>query len=129
MFAFTERTRRRLCRAGFVAFCLLPTLLVSAWIGVSRLPSRHAAAEELLSARLDARVTIGAIGTPRQGVLRYDDVAVSDAFTHQPLLLVKRIEIRDDGAACTAMAEGGRFFVTDKNEHGRQGLWPLLLRS
>ena len=31
MFALHETTRRRLCRAGFVLLCVVPTLCVAGW--------------------------------------------------------------------------------------------------
>ena len=91
-----ERTHRLVCRAGFVACCALPTLAVCTWIAAARLPSQRAAWENGLEARLDADVTIESVSYPQPGLTRLEGLSIARHRSEQPLIEIKRLELRYD---------------------------------
>ncbi|MCE9546959.1 MAG: hypothetical protein K8T25_15910 [Planctomycetia bacterium] len=106
MWVVAERTRRRLCRAGFVALCVLPTVCVAGWIVAQRLPGRAVAASEALGSQLGARVTIGALREPQPGVTYFDQVDITDALSRRKIAHIDRLEVHRVSSGWLVRAEG-----------------------
>ena len=85
-----ETTRKRICRRLFVAFCLVPTLLVIGAIGYYHRPWRTADLARDLSGRLHAAVAIGQSWQPRSGVTEHRSIELRDLRTGLPLLACDR---------------------------------------
>jgi len=86
-----------LCRAGFLLFCLLPTLATGAWIVCFR-PVVYSAAqtgqwEKQLSRELGMRVELGRITLQPGGVLRVEDVKISEPESRAVIATARIIEL------------------------------------
>ena len=96
MFALDAQSRRWMCRVGFVALCLVPTLALTSW-GIARhLPSHALAYERRLSAALDVTVSVEAVTHPRPGVEVYTGLELRDPETQRLLAQVARLEVARD---------------------------------
>jgi len=92
MFRLHDRTRRRLCIAGFFVFCIAPTALISAW-GVARHWPGYVQSEvRRLSGQLGLAVSLDGLRYLRPGVVRYEGLQLADAETGQPLLQCRALE-------------------------------------
>jgi len=99
MFALHETTRRRVCRAAFIALCIVPTVATAAWIIDRRLPSHSTRQLARLSGLLEARAAMVGYGEPRPGVQRCSGIMLSDSTTgHQLVALTGARLHRRDGA-------------------------------
>ena len=86
MFPLYDQTRRQICMAAFLGLCVLPTLAVTGW-SIARHTSWHRQAEEQrLGYELGLDVTVGALKHLTPGVVRYEDLKLSDPETGQCLL-------------------------------------------
>jgi hypothetical protein len=93
MFHFHERTRKSLCRTGFVLLCLLPTCAVTLW-AASRTGNGHRArCEAALSRVVALKVTLGGVEYPEPGIVRYTDVALADPDTGASLVSVASLQV------------------------------------
>jgi hypothetical protein len=94
MFKLRQKTRRRLCRAGFLLGCLLPTISLALW-GAYRHSPVHARRHELaLRQSLGLRARVAAVAGPRPGVVRYRDLELADAETGRPMAMCGLVEVR-----------------------------------
>ncbi len=97
-----DRTRRLLCRLGFLLFCVAPTLGVAMWIGVVRSPAYLAACkaecERQLSDTLGLAVSIQDMRRLLQGVTILDGVVLTESETAHPIARIRHLEFgRQDG--------------------------------
>ncbi len=91
MFRLHERTQRRLLAASFVVCCVVPTALVL-WVGAERrLPGRVEVEARRLSGLLGLGVELGAVCHPHPGVVRYEDLALSDPETGRRLASMRAL--------------------------------------
>jgi hypothetical protein len=91
-----------LCRAGFLALCVLPTIGVFAWSS-SRASLGHSADRAAeLSRELGLRVSLAGVSYPRPGVALYDGVELADPETAAPLARMRFLESAG-GANVTAL--------------------------
>ncbi len=92
-----EATRRRICRAVFLLVCLVPTLGLFAWVGVTRSSpyrtARRRAWQQQLSQQWGLVVTLEQWDTPRRGIVLLDRVRLADPETGDPLLEIRQLEI------------------------------------
>ena len=97
-----DRTRRMICRAGFLAVCVLPTLAVAAWCAAQTSVAHRTACAVALSRACGLRVALAEVSYPRPGITLYRDVALADPETAAPLARMRFIEMRSGGdpAAC-----------------------------
>lgn len=86
MFQLHDRTRRRICIAGFFLLCIAPTALVAGWCVMRNLPGRTAAEARRLSRELGLNVSLGDLSHPRPGVAVYQRLELTDAETGRTLL-------------------------------------------
>ncbi len=92
-----ERTRRLVCRAVFLLFCLLPTLGVAGWICVIRSSAYQAAQraswQRELSRQWGLLVSLESIRHPQRGVTLLDGVRLADPETGGLIAEIRQIEI------------------------------------
>ncbi len=125
MFVMHDRTRRFFCRIGFLALCVLPTLLVTGWICVVRSPIylayQKAAFERSLSDGLGLIVSIDKIKYPVRGVTELEGVELADPETGDPVARVRRIETGRNGDELVLL-------VSQPEIHGQKiwHLWEVL---
>lgn len=92
MFRFHDRTRRRICRAGFVLLCLVPTVVVSAWCLWRHRPGHVDAEARRLGRELGLDVSIDGLKHIRPGSVRYEGLELSDPETGQPVFRCRLLE-------------------------------------
>jgi hypothetical protein len=78
MFALHETTRRRACRAAFVALCIAPTVATAGWIADHWRPGRQTALMRELSDRLEVNVELVGVAAPRPATVRTRAVNLCD---------------------------------------------------
>jgi hypothetical protein len=100
-----ERTRKSLCRYGFVALCLVPTCAVAIWAAVrnSEAHRHHCAAE--LGRALRLKVVLGGLEYPEPGAIRYTNLIVADPQTDIPIIRAGKIDLYKTQTALTIVAE------------------------
>ncbi|HEV3136462.1 MAG TPA: hypothetical protein VGZ26_01135 [Pirellulales bacterium] len=94
MFYLHETTRIRICRAAFVALCVLPTCAVLAWCVSVRLPGYRLAHERLIAAQLGLRVQLTKASSPRPDMMLYEGLELSDPETGQALARLPFVEVQ-----------------------------------
>ena len=88
-----DRTRRMLCRAGFLAICLLPTLAVIAWSN-SRISSSHATScANDLSHELGLRASLSGVSYPQPGNTLYEGLELADPETAVSLARMRFLNV------------------------------------
>jgi hypothetical protein len=91
-----DRTRRLLCRLGFLLLCVLPTLAVAARIAVVRSPAyiaaRRAECERRISDALGLAVTVRAAHQLLQGDTKLEDVVFTEPETGAPIGRIRHLE-------------------------------------
>ncbi|NLF71173.1 MAG: hypothetical protein GX575_19250 [Candidatus Anammoximicrobium sp.] len=97
-----DRTRRWLCRLGFLLLGVAPTLGVVTWITVVRSPAYVAACkaecEDRLSAALGLAVSVEQMHRLLQGVTLLDGVVLTEPETDSPIARIRHLEFgRRDG--------------------------------
>jgi hypothetical protein len=99
MFLLHERTRKSLCRIGFVALCVLPTFAVALWAASRNGDGHRARCEAELSRLLALKVTLGDIEYPEPGVVRYSDFLLADPETEASIVSAAQLEVRTTDTA------------------------------
>lgn len=89
MFSLHETTKLYLCRAAFVALCLLPSCAVAALAVAVQSPWYRRSHERALSTQLGWKVELGAVCAPRPGCIRYEWLEIVDPDTQPPQLLAR----------------------------------------
>lgn len=94
MFRLHDKTRRRLCLAGFFLLCVAPTLGVGAWCAMRHLP--WAAEEEAknLGRQLGLDVHLQGLKNLRPGAVLYEGFQLADPETGQCLLRCRMLEVQ-----------------------------------
>ncbi|MEX2140937.1 MAG: hypothetical protein WD894_16855 [Pirellulales bacterium] len=106
MFLLHERTRKSLCRVGFVALCVLPTCAVALWAASRNGDGHRARCEAELSRLLRLKVTLGDVEYPEPGLARYTDFLIADPETDAPIASAAALEIqRTDIGVAIATAD------------------------
>jgi hypothetical protein len=130
MFSFATRltrmsdaARTAVCRLAFLAFCLVPTLLVLAWCLSHYLPGRAETARRQLAERLGVEVELAAVEFPRPGVTRFKRLKLYDPELGELLLSLDGLEVADDGARLMLLAT-----KVEIEDAGLRRLWELLNR-
>jgi len=100
MFPLHDKTRRRICLAGFFLLCVVPTVLVAGWCIVRCRPGRVAAEAQRLSRELGLDVSLDDVQYPQPGVIRYVGLELTDPETGCTMLqcrtlLAQRTEVAD----------------------------------
>jgi hypothetical protein len=101
MFAFHETTRKRICRLGFFALCVAPTLATGLWIVSHRMPGARGRTARALSETLDVHVKLADWRYPRPSTIRSAGLSLSDPVSGTMLAEVDRLEAKQSGAART----------------------------
>lgn len=99
-----DRTRRMICRAGFLALCVLPTLGVFAWSSSRKSPGRTAESAAELSRKLGLKVSLAGVSDPRPGVSLFDGVELADPETSAPLARMRFLEVAESKSATAIVA-------------------------
>lgn len=110
----SSRTQRILCRAGFVSFCVLPTLALGAWIVNERViqgaasPALEAQAKPLaeaeLSRRLGLTVTLERLEYPQAGYTLLEGVQIADPETRRRIASIASLELARHGEELIVVA-------------------------
>ncbi|HEY2148873.1 MAG TPA: hypothetical protein VGH32_13110, partial [Pirellulales bacterium] len=116
-----DRTRRMICRAGFLALCVLPTLGVLAWSSSRANPSHIAESAAELSREVGLKVSLVGVSYPRHGVSLYDGVELADPETSAPLARMRFLEVAESNSATAIVASQP---VLDAVQLGR--LWQAV---
>lgn len=87
-----DRTRYRICMAGFVLLCVVPTVAVVAWCVERHLPGNVAAEAARLSRELGLRVSLAGVRHLRPGAVLYEGLTVSDPETGGVVLRCRLLE-------------------------------------
>ena len=99
-----DRTRRMLCRAGFLGLCVLPTLGVLAWSSSRASPGHSADRAAELSRELGLHVSLAGVSYPQPGVALYEGVELADPETAAPLARMRFLESGGGGSVTALVA-------------------------
>lgn len=99
MFSLHETTKIYLCRAAFIALCMVPTLAVLAHSVIVHLPGYARAHERAIAAALGLHAQLGKASSPRPGTMLYESLELSDPATREPLARLPRVEVHSIGSA------------------------------
>jgi hypothetical protein len=109
-----EATQRFCCRAGFLLFCLLPTLLVGSWIGARRTTafarSQQAHWEATLAQALGLAARVGRVEELRPGAYILHNIALIDPDApadQPPLATAKRVQLGAGAMGLVILATEG----------------------
>ena len=98
MFSLHETTKIYLCRAAFVALCIVPTLAVLARSAIVHLPGYTREHERAIAAELGLHAQLAKASSPRPGTMLYESLELSDPETRQPLARLPWVEVRTVGS-------------------------------
>ncbi len=93
MFQLYDRTRFRICLAGFAILGVLPTLLLGGWCLSRHLPGNARAEAEQLGRQLGMNATLDGLKHLRPGVVLYEGLELTDPETGQAVLRCRLLEI------------------------------------
>ena len=93
MFQLHDKTRFRICLAGFAVLCVLPTLLTGGWCLSRHLPGCARAEAEQLARQLGMNVKLDGLKHLRPGAMLYEGLELSDPETGQTILRCRLLEI------------------------------------
>jgi hypothetical protein len=93
MLQLHDKTRFRICLAGFAVSCVLPTLLVAGWCLSRHLPGCARAEAEQLGRQLGMNVKLEGLRRLRPGVVLYEGLELTDPETYQAILRCRLLEI------------------------------------
>ncbi len=99
-----DRTRRMLCRIGFVAFCVIPTVGVFAWSNSQTTSGHSASLAAELSRELALRVSLTGVFHPRPGAALYEGLELADPETGRPLARMRFLEVGGGDSLATLVA-------------------------
>lgn len=92
MFDLSYATRSLLCRAGFLAGCVVPTTAVVLWAGWLRLPSHTDACRQEFEQSLRLPVAMASARHPRPGLIEYLNIEIADPETGKSIASIPRLE-------------------------------------
>ncbi|HVX10519.1 MAG TPA: hypothetical protein VHC22_05025 [Pirellulales bacterium] len=105
MFAIHQRTRRRICQAGFCLLCAMPTTGLLAWTASMKTGSHLARCRQELGERLGLTVRCERIRYPQPGQSVYERFELADAETGEWVLRCRSLEVTRTGRTL-ALAPG-----------------------
>ncbi len=95
MLLLHERTRKSLCRGGFVLLCLIPTAVLLSWTTSRAGLSHRDDYQQELSTLLGLRATTASVDYPRPGVTRFHQVELFDPESRRLIAAADTVELRD----------------------------------
>lgn len=116
-----ERIQRQICRAVFLAGCLVPTLATLGYCLWHHRPGRVARWEQTLSDHVGLEVTLQDVVCPRPGVTRYLGVKLNEPETGRLLAQIDALQVVDGGELVSLTASSMRIA-----EDGLADLWQCL---
>jgi hypothetical protein len=101
MFVMHDRTRRLLCRIGFLTLCVAPTLFIVMWICVVHSPAyvahRKAIWERTLSDQLGLVVSLDGVSHPTRASTLLEGIDLTDVETGSRVARIRQIEMGRSG--------------------------------
>lgn len=97
MFSLHETTRIRLCRAAFLALCIVPTCAVIAWAVYANAPAYRRAHERAIAACTGWQAGLTGVSSPRPGMLLYEGLELSDPDSGELLARLPFVEVTSAG--------------------------------
>jgi hypothetical protein len=94
MFQLHDKTRRRICLAGFFLFCALPVICAAVWCAARRSPWIARCEAKDLGALLGLEARISGLKNLRPGVVLFEDLQLADPETEQALLRCRLLLVR-----------------------------------
>ncbi|MGA2061013.1 MAG: hypothetical protein ABSG67_11065 [Thermoguttaceae bacterium] len=88
-----DKTRRRICLAGFFLFCIAPTLGAAAWCAMRHMPWSAQEEANSLGRQLGLEVRLAGLKYLRPGVVLYEDFELHDPETGQCLFLSRLLTV------------------------------------
>ncbi len=105
-FSLHDRTRRLICRSGFLALGVLTTLGVLAWSSMLSGTSQRRSCEAALAQASGLRAAVQRVAFPRPGITLYEGVELSDSETAAPLVRCRFLEAGGtDGLTACVVAQ------------------------
>jgi hypothetical protein len=92
MFQLHDKTRRRICMAGFILFCVAPTLGAALWSAARHLPWTAREEEQTLGNLLGLEVRMAGMKHLRPDAVLYENIELADPETNQLLLRCRLLE-------------------------------------
>lgn len=99
-----DRTRRMLCRIGFIAFCVVPTVGVFAWSNSQTTDGHSVSLAGDLSRALGLKVSLAGVAYPRPGASLYEGLVLADPETAKPLARMRFVEVAGGEGLATLVA-------------------------
>ncbi len=124
MFDLHHNTRRWICRTGFFALALLPTLSVLAWTASHYLPGEIDRHRRQLSAQLGLQVEIDSVSHPRPGQTLYEALRLIDPDSGRIVFACRTLEAgrRDNDLVLIAS-------TPEMEVEGLTDLWRIVARK
>ncbi|WP_145281286.1 hypothetical protein [Pirellulimonas nuda] len=125
-----ETTQRRVCRTAFLTVCVLPTLLVAAWVGWRVQPGWRATRVAQIGHELAARLECRRLTTPRPGQWRLEGCVCLDLESGEELLRASRVDAWPlDGGWRVAVGEASLDITqlehaAERTSHWLRSDWP-----
>jgi hypothetical protein len=104
MYLLHERTRKSVCRIGFVALCALPTCAVGLWSAVWSSDAHRVTCEAEVSRVLRLKVALGGVEYLEPGAVRYSDFSIADPETGARVAYAAKLEVRMSSSALAITA-------------------------
>lgn len=92
MIRLHQSTRRRVCQASFVLFCLLPTAAIFGWSASLKSSQHLRGCESLLTEQLGFKAKLAAVSYPQPGVALLYGLELNDPETDQPVFSCRLLE-------------------------------------
>lgn len=92
MIRLHQSTRRRVCQASFVLFCLLPTATIFGWSASLKSSQHLRGCESLLTEQLGLHAKLAAVSYPQPGVTLLYGLELNDPETDQPIFSCRLLE-------------------------------------
>ncbi len=121
MFDLHDNTRRWVCRTGFFALALVPTLSVLAWTASHYLPGVVEHHQQQLSNRLGLQVEIASVSHPRPGQTLYESLRLVDPDSDRVVFQCRTLEIGDQDNNLVLVAS-----EPEMNVAGLAHVWRLI---
>jgi hypothetical protein len=99
-----ERTRKSLCRYGFVTLCLVPTCAVAIWAAVRNTEAHRNQCALELGRVLKLKVAIGGLEYPEPGACRYTNLIVADPVSDSPIARGDKVDVYSTQSALSIVA-------------------------
>jgi hypothetical protein len=94
MIRLHDKTRRRICMAGFILLCIAPTLGAIAWCVMRNLPWAPQSEAKEIGRQLGLEVRMAGLQNLRPGVVLLEGFELADPETGQSLLRCRLLEVQ-----------------------------------